>query len=341
MDGGQAVTAVIDALRGRGIVVDDTPARGDIGYDLILEPGSVRLQVTYRSLVDQASAAQLLTQAYPPPGVLLLVVGDRITAAARRILLEHGAGYYDLRGHVAVRTTRLVVDTDVDPLMGPRERNDPLAGTVGLQVAAALLVSPASGAPVRQLARSLDRSPSTVSSVLKALRRDDLIDDRQHVIDTRLFWQVADRWPRSRTYLSEQPPPTQESRVTAPLRLGLTEPEHSVGWALTDTAAAVVYQAPLAVRSDQMIDFYVPDQITLRRAEQLLGVASSPSQAACAVRVAPVPAVCSRRVDVETNPYRWPLANPVFVALDLAQDIGRGREILDEWTPPERWRRVW
>jgi hypothetical protein len=42
-----------------------------------------------------------------------------------------------------------------------------------------------------------------------------------------------------------------------------------------------------------------------------------------------------------TNPFEWPLAHPVFVALDLAQDTGRGREILDAWTPPERWARVW
>jgi hypothetical protein len=35
---------------------------------------------------------------------------------------------------------------------------------------------------------------------------------------------------------------------------------------------------------------------------------------------------------------RWPLAHPVAVALDLAQDRARGREILDDWSPPER---VW
>jgi len=43
---------------------------------------------------------------------------------------------------------------------------------------------------------------------------------------------------------------------------------------------------------------------------------------------------------------RWslgerPLAAPLFVALDLAQDVGRGREILNTWDPPEGWARVW
>jgi hypothetical protein len=73
----------------------------------------------------------------------------------------------------------------------------------------------------------------------------------------------------------------------------------------------------------------------------LPGRGSSRSQARCAVRVAPVRAACSHRVDLMNNPFEWPLAHPVFVALDLAQDAGRGREILNAWAPPERWARVW
>ncbi len=38
----------------------------------------------------------------------------------------------------------------------------------------------------------------------------------------------------------------------------------------------------------------------------------------------------------------WPLAQPLFVALDLAQDLDRGRAILDTWTPPPgAGQRVW
>lgn len=74
------------------------------------------------------------------------------------------------------------------------------------------------------------------------------------------------------------------------------------------------------MRTGQLQDFYVPDQVTVRRAITLLGP-SSRSQARCAVRVAPV-----------NNPFEWPLAHPVVVALDPAQDAGRGREILSAWT---------
>jgi DNA-binding transcriptional ArsR family regulator len=208
-----------------------------------------------------------------------------------------------------------------------------------LEVATALLMEPAAGVAVRELARRLGRSPSTVSDVLAALRRAGLVDERHRVEGTQLFWEVADRWPVNRDYLARLP--GDDATISKPLRLGLDDAGNTVGWALTDSAAAVAYGAPLAVRTGQLLDFYVPDQATLRRATALLGAASSRSQARGAVRVAPVRAACSHRVDLVTNPFEWPLAHPVFVALDLAQDAGRGREILDAWTPSARWVRVW
>lgn len=208
-------------------------------------------------------------------------------------------------------------------------------------MATALLMEPAGGVKVRELARRLGRSASTVSAVLAVLRQTGLVDDRHCVAGTGLFWQVAERWPAPRVHLSRLPMPSQDATVSKPLRLGLDDVETTTGWALTDSAAAAAYGAPLAVRSGQLLDFYVPDQATLRRAIVLLSSAPSRSEAHCAVRVAPVGAACSRRVDLATNPWEWPLAHPVFVALDLAQDSDRGREALDAWTPPERWARVW
>jgi hypothetical protein len=176
--------------------------------------------------------------------------------------------------------------------------------------------------------------------VLAALRREGLVDERHRVTGTGLFWQVAGRWPITRTYLAQTPGPG-DNAITRPLRLGLDDAESATGWALTDSAAALAYGAPLAVRAEQVLDFYVPDQAILRRASTLLGAAPSRSQARCAVRVAPVPAACNRRVDLAASLTEWPLAHPLFVGLDLAQDTGRGREILDAWTPPQGWARVW
>lgn len=311
------------------------------GIDLVIEPGGTRVQVKRRALVTDEVARRLLAESPLPPGSVLLVVGDRVTEAARRLLVEQRAGYYDLRGHLALRSANVVIDADVEPVSGHVERTDALSGSAGLEVASALLMKPTAGVAVRELARRLGRSASTVSEVLATLRLTGLVDDRHRVEGTQLFWQVADRWPVKRVQLEQLPMPGDRATITQPLRLGLDDVENTIGWALTDSAAAVAYGAPLGVRTGQLLDFYVPDQAIQRRAITLLGIASSRSLARCAVRVAPVRAVCSDRVDMLTNPFEWPLAHPVFVALDLAQDVGRGREILAAWTPPERWARVW
>jgi DNA-binding transcriptional ArsR family regulator len=332
---------LVDALAQLGVQARQAAGVDDDGIDVVIEPGGTHVQVKRRALVTDDVARRLLAGTPPPSGAVLLLVGDRVTEAARRLLVEHRAGYYDLRGHLALRSDSVVIDADVEPVSGPAERTDVLSGSAGLEVATALLMEPAAGVKVRELARRLGRSASTVSAVLAVLRRTGLVDERHCVVGTQLFWQVADRWSAERVHLSQLPTPGQSATVTRPLRLGLEDAETTTGWALTDSAAAVAYGAPLAVRTGQLLDFYVPDQATLRRAVVLLGSASSRSEAYCAVQVAPVEAVCSRRVDLATNPYEWPLAHPVFVALDLAQDSGRGREVLDAWTPSERWARVW
>ena len=99
--------------------------------------------------------------------------------------------------------------------------------------------------------------------------------------------------------------------------------------------------APVAVRSDALLDFFVPDDSVARRARRLLEPATSQETARCSIRVAPVPAVCRQRLDLSMNYFEWPVAHPLFVALDLAQDKGRGREILDDWIPKIGWNRVW
>jgi len=351
MDGHESERLTIDTLRDLGISVSAPSGFPDPGWDLRLDPGETRVDIKYRTLIDQSAAKRLVDdhdrRSRPPMSgafapVMLFAVGDRVTEEARRMLIDHGAGYYDLRGHIALRTDALVIDVDVEPRIDRAERKDPFSGKAGLEVATALLMQPTSGPGVRQLARQLGRAPSTLSEVVRGLMRDGYIDDRSRVADPRLFWQVAERWATPRTYLSTLPPLGMGSPLQAPLRLGLENVEHSIGWALTDSIAAIAYGAPLAARTDQVCDFYVPDRSTLQRAEKLLGPVRNASEAVCTVRVAPATAACSQRVEIGTAGVRqWPLAHPLFVALDLAQDAGRGREILDAWTPDSRWNRVW
>jgi DNA-binding transcriptional ArsR family regulator len=229
----------------------------------------------------------------------------------------------------------VLIDADVDPVTRRPERADALGGKAGLEVAVALLLEPERGAAVRELARELGRSPSTVSEVLKALRSAGLIDASNRVIGTDLFWQVADRWSTPQSYLAQLPDPADPS--TKALRLGLDD---EVGWAASGSVPAAAYGAPVVAREDQLVEFYVPDATTARRAVTLLGAAPTASSAKASIRVAPVPAVLSHRSKPQGRRLSWPSAHPLFVALDLAQDQGRGREILDAWTPTEA-SRVW
>lgn len=332
---------VVDAFAQLGIDAQLlVGARGRV--DLVLGPDSVGtpIQITHRALVTDDVAERLLGESTSTDGVLL-VVGDRVTEAARKLLTARRGGYYDLRGRLVLRTDRIVIDAEVEPVKQRAERTQALSGTAGLEVAAALLMDPERGTAVRELARELGRSASTVSEILAALRRDGLIDVSNAVSGSDLFWQVADRWRGPRTYLANMPNPGTDNDPLQPLGLNRFDVEHETGWALSDSVAAAAYGAPLAVGSGQIFDFFVPSQSVVRRAVTLLGAAASPSQARCTVRIAPVPAICSRRIDVDSNPTEWPLAHPLFVALDLAQDVGRGREILDAWTPEGRWVRVW
>ncbi|NLT55675.1 MAG: helix-turn-helix transcriptional regulator [Actinomycetales bacterium] len=333
--------ALLDAFAQLGIDARLLASAPDSGSALVLDLGGVRtpVQVKRRSLVTDEVAGRLLAEAAGGSGVLV-VVGDRVTETARRLLVSGRVGYYDLRGRLALRTDRVVIDAAVEPVRERAARTSALSGKAGLEVATALLMDPEREWRVRELARELGRSVSTVSEILAVLRRDGLVDAGNAIADTGLFWQVADRWRASPTYLARLPSPGDASRMT-PLRLGLDAVEHEAGWALADSVAAAAFGAPVAVRSGQLLDFYVPDQVVARRATTLLGTAGSISDARGAVRVAPVPAVCRRRVDLDTNPTEWPLAHPLFVALDLARDVGRGRDILDAWTPEGRWARVW
>lgn len=330
---------VVDAFAQMGIEARPPVGAPDSGAVLVLDLDGylATLEIKYRSLVTDDVARRLLAEPPSADGAVLVVVGDRVTEAARTVLTSARGGYLDLRGRLAIRAAGLVIDTDIAPVKARAERSTALSGKAGLEIATALLMRPERPVVVRELARELGRSPSTTSDVLAALRRDGLIDATNAVSGTDLFWRVADRWPAPRVLLATLPA-DDDASLARPLRLGLDDVDHEPGWALTDSAAATAYGAGVAARSDQVLDFFVPDESVVRRATILLGTAASGSQARATVRVAPVPAVVAQRVRSESA--QWPLAHPLFVALDLAQDVGRGREILDAWTP-EGWARVW
>ena len=197
--------------------------------DLLLDPDGVALavQVKRRSLVTDEVARMPFAESAAGSGPLL-VVADRVTEAARQLLTSGRGGYLDLRGRLAIRTDRLVIDAEVQPVKERAERSDALNGKAGLEVAAAILMHTERTVAVRELARELARAPSTVSEVLAALRRDGLIDGTNAVAGTELFWRVADRWPTKRTLIAALPAPG-DATLTQPRRLGLGDVKHEIG----------------------------------------------------------------------------------------------------------------
>ena len=261
----------------------------------------------------------------PPGSHAPLVVSDRITSDARRVLEESGWSYLDRRGHLRLRAPGILVDTEIPPTSTPTQESDPrepLAGAAGLAVAYRLLVLP--DQPVTPTKSGTGFAPSTISVALRRIRDAGLVDSEGRPIVPELFWALAERWRPRRRWLAQAPDPSEAG----------SDPAAS-GWRLTGTSAAVELGAPVVV-SGSPLDFYVPGPAALTIALRRHGLAPDPAVAAASVAVPPVSAVTSE--PASRRAAGWPLAHPVAVALDLAQDRGRGREILQDWNPVER---VW
>ncbi|MGW5753832.1 transcriptional regulator [Nocardia rhamnosiphila] len=346
-----AVAQLADAVASTGLAVRIVPAaEPDPGTDayLQLDDGTrIAIQVKSRSLVSSQNLRTLISSANPQARqhpALLVVVGARITDDARRGLSEAGSSWLDLRGRLHLTTPGLLIHTDITPMTGSPRRARALSGQVGIEVAASVLLEPHAPVRVRRLAQRLGRAPSSVSAVIAALRDTGLIDAGNLPRTPELFWELAAAWKPETLDVSQVP--IDDATINNALQINSTDTSVS-GWALSDSHAAAVYGAPVAVRADSPPDFYVPDTRILRRAAKLLGpVAHGRADRATTLRVAPISYICSNRVSPTDNSNRahepWPLAHPLFVALDLAQDPGRGREVLELWTPQEETaHRVW
>ena len=263
----------------------------------------------------------------------LIVVADRIAADAKKSTREAGVNYFDRRGELRIVSPPLFVDTLVEsalPMAGGR--SGPLDSQVAKEVAIACLLTPDQPHGVRQIARYIDRAPSAVSSAMAGLRDDGLLTSAGEAMVPDLFHALLAVWQRRAVLLATLP--ETGGREAARLGLGLDEFEDSTGWVLTDTRAAASWGIPIVAAGDYPPDFYVPSESALRAARSHLGEATNPATRACTVAVASVPLTCLRRVDhSRLTGERWPVANHIVVALDIAQDQARGLEALDQWKP--------
>lgn len=273
-----------------------------------------------------------------------VVVAAAIPEATKAILRTNGWGWFDRRGELDVRMPGLIVhatdvggrtDDDAD-----RTARDPIRGRAGISVAACLLLKPGAAPGVREMARAAEIAPSSASAALADLRDASLLRADGGALLPELFWALADAWKPKRHALAEAPMPRGGG---ARLALGLDD-LHTPGWVAGGTLAAAAWSAPVVVGSGAPPDFYVPNETEARAARRELHGTVQGDQRACTVAVAPTPLVVAPRYRANamaTSWLEWPIAHPLFAALDLAQDRARGVEILEDWTPPAPFTRVW
>jgi DNA-binding transcriptional ArsR family regulator len=337
--------AFVQALRSLHLRLRSAPA-GATPADLILhvDGHEFPLELKPYALVDMPRASQirqLQASSKTPVGKpMLVVVGDRIVEGARDQLREAGISWFDLRGHLYLNGPGLRIDVPTPRFTEHAFSSQPLTGRVGLGTAIDLLLNRPRHTAVRETARRIKASPSTVSSALKALRAEGLIDDGGTPDLKALFWATARRWRPDWVAVARYPHPDGPMRNPA-LELGFDDP-HKPGWSLTGDLAAAHLGAPIGVSSAAPPDFYVPSRQAHRLAVSILDQARPGSSPAARLAVPPVLAACEERIDISTSvDEHWLLARPLFVALGLAQDPGRGVEIIDAWTPSDEGTRVW
>jgi hypothetical protein len=270
---------------------------------------------------------------HPRNSVTPLLVADHVTEAAQHELAAAGWSWLDRRGHIYLRAPGVMIDRDIDPLprAGVTTVQAPISGAAGLAVAYAILLDPDELQPVRASAPLLGFSPASISTARTSLRQAGLLERDGLPIVPELFWALAEVWKPERAWLARKPKPGDTHTNVGDL--------DGPGWCLTGTAAAVEWGAPV-VAVEPILDLYVPGPVMVTIAQRQYGGASGPGEATASIAVAPASSVTSRRMR-PPGKGRWPLAHPLAVALDLARDRARGREILEDWTPPPEFRRVW
>lgn len=301
---GRALDGLLEALQNLG--VDAEPQDGSVSISW--EGRRLTFAVEVASQVTGAKAQQLISAQL---GAGAVVVADRITADARALLTAAGWSWLDLRGHVHLRGPGLLVDTDVPSQTRPGVRaQPPIRGKAGLAVAYWLCAHPRTALSPTGGAGELGFAPSTISTAVSALAEAGLVDAGRLAVLPELFWELAADWQPEWTWLASRPDPS----------------EH-VQWVRTGDAVAVKYGAPLVTAGEGPLELLVPGPVDLTIAGRRYGLAR-PGTGEAAVAVAPVSQVLRGSGESDSG---WRLAPKLAVALGLASDPARGREILNDW----------
>lgn len=260
-----------------------------------------------------------------------LLVAQRITEDARVIFREQRVSFFDERGYLSIRRGPLVVEAGVVIADVPsvRRRGQPLDG-IGLDVAVWLLHTSEPGG-VRAIGREIGRTASSVSDVLRRLVDEGLVTADHEPLLPELFDAAVQAWRyrSTRVVVSGDPTTSASARV---LRTRLGDASGS-GWAWTGSVGERAWRVPGISRRAGRSVLMVPDAESLDLAVSIL---KPDPNGAFDLVVAPVVWLASHRVERDGK-----VVGPaIAVALDLALDDARGRELLSSWDP-EGVHRVW
>ncbi len=316
-----AEEAVLAACEHLGLAASRSPLldeRADLR--IAVENRHVEVAITAMSSADRTTIERRV-RPYAGVGPVPLLVADRITSEARAALSEAGWGWLDRRGFFHLAST-VRVHQEVPGLerrVGAG-RQDPISGRGAMSVAFWLCQHPGVAISPRAQFAEIGFSPATISKSVSRLAAEGLVDDRGASVGPELFWALADRWRPEWIWLATDPDP---SSFLDPIRGATT-------WRVTGTAAALRYGAPIASPVETAHEFYVRGPVETSIAVRRYGSAR-PGGSTTAIAVPPVRAAVPEEPALGRTFDGWTLAEPLAVALDLAQDRSRGRQILEEW----------
>jgi hypothetical protein len=325
-DAADALSRSLDAV---GLVGERFLAAAHQEPDLVMSvPGGpeVAFEVRAVSIPTPNQIEHFLVSRSSARGVI--VVADRVPSTIRRELNERGVSWLDRRGHLRLTGPGLFVDADVPP--SPRRGastdvdRDAIAGRSGLAAATGLLLRPDEPMRVSEIARVAGLNPSSITRAMASLAAANLAERRgrgqYRALVPELFWALSDVWPRTRTTVQWS---------------GAHADPGDASWVAGGVRGALVWGAPIVATADLPIDLYLPDERTIRRL-----VVEHEGGEGSEVRLTVDPNGFVRREARQTPSFPWPVALPLFCALDLTA-TARDREALDQWTPPEEFTRVW
>ena len=313
-DGGEELRAALEVM---GVHVNESSGTtGQPQLALSWDDRRVIMTVTRASQVTGARARELIEGATEG---LVAVVADRVTADAREVLNAAGWSWLDLRGHLRLRGGGLLIDTAVAPGGRPAAQlaQSPLRGKAGLAVAYWLCGHPDEALSPTGHSADLGFAPSTISAAAAALAEGGLVDEHRRAVLPELFWELAVAWRPQWTWLASRPEPED-----------MPDAEHGTSWVITGDRVAAENGAPLGSAGTGPLELFVPGPVSITVAARRYGVAP-PGTGVAAVAVAPVRQVFSGTGNGRLD--GWRTAPDLAVALGLASNPARGREILQDW----------